>query len=103
VIIENDNNSQINPNLIEENKIKEDLEKEILLSKACMNLGEWNELKKHFSKINLLMKNNNDIEDDFLLNKDNDKNDDNNINDVNDDYIANNVEENENIFLLIMD
>ncbi len=101
IIIDNDNISKNNKNLLEENKLKSNLEKEILLSKACMNLGEWNELKKHFSKIKTLIKNNNnDIEDDLLYNKENENNDVNDINDMNDDYLTNNVEENKNIFFI---
>ena len=105
IIIENENdaNSQINKKLNEENKLKEKIEKEILLSKACMNLGEWKELKNHFSKILKLIKTNNDIEDTFLLNKSDERNDlydVNDINEMNEDFPTGNTEENENIFFI---
>lgn len=108
-IIENNNNSQINTNqpLDEENKnkneqkiLKENIEKEILLSKACMNLGEWDKLIKHFNKIKELFINNNDIEEQYLINNDEDKK--NSVlyedNDIIDDNVINSVDDNENIF-----
>ena len=53
---------------MDEEQIKETIEKELLLSKAYMNLGEWNELNNHFSKINQLF-NNKVIEEQLLINK----------------------------------
>ena len=52
---ESDKNEKVNVENI--NKI---IEKEILLSKACMNLSKWAQLKMHFSKIQNLFKNDND-------------------------------------------
>ena len=37
----------------EEEKFKNKIEKEILLSKACMNLGEWEELKNHLYNLRI--------------------------------------------------
>ena len=83
-------------------KLKESFDKEILLSKACMNLGEWKELKKHYFNINKLFKNNNDLDDQFLINNNEDKKNDlyggNDIND--DDNIATSAEEDENVFFI---
>ena len=59
-------------------KIKEDIQKELLLSKACMNLGEWEKLQIHFSNVTeifndyldlesqLITKDNEDTEEDYL-------------------------------------
>ena len=60
----NTSNNDINKNneSNNENKLKEDIEKEILLSKACMNLGEWNQLKEHFSNLNKLIKSSNALD-----------------------------------------
>ena len=43
-------NNSINPDELKNNNQKI-IEEEIILSKACMNLSEWSELKTHFSKI----------------------------------------------------
>ena len=94
-------NIQINDILKDENQLKEKIEKEILLSKACMNLGEWNELKKHFNKIKELFKNNNVIDEQFLINNNEEKKSDlYEINDINDDNIASSIDESENIFFI---
>ena len=55
------------------NHIQKTIEEEIILSKACMNLGEWNQLKNHFYKIHSLFKNDsNDIlEQNILIDNDN--------------------------------
>ena len=82
-------------------KLKEDIEKEILLSKACMNLGEWKELQKHCSNINKLFQNNNDLDEQFLINNNEDKKNDLDAeNDINEDTIATSAEEDENIFFI---
>ena len=47
-VINNNTNDAINNQKI--------IEEEIILSKACMNLSEWSELKTHFSKIYSLFK-----------------------------------------------
>ena len=44
-----------------EEDINKIINKEILLSKACMNLSKWPQLKTHFSKIQQLFKNDKDI------------------------------------------
>ena len=60
----------------EENKENEEdinkiIDKEILLSKACMNLSRWSQLKIHFSKIQKLFKNDKDIYEQLIMtNKD---------------------------------
>ena len=96
----NHNNININNSIIEEDKLKEDIEKEILLSKACMNLGEWSQLRKHFSNIMQLFKSNNDIDEQFLINNNEDKkNDIFDANDINEDNIANSVDD-ENWFFI---
>ena len=52
-IVINDSDIMKNNKIDEEKqlKLKESFDKEILLSKACMNLGEWTQLKSHFHKI----------------------------------------------------
>ena len=104
-IIENDNTKNDDNNnknkINEEEKLKEDIEKEILLSKACMNLGEWNQLKKHYSNINKLFKINNEIDEQILMNNNEDKkNDLYGVNDINDDNIATSAEDDENRFFI---
>ena len=47
--------NSVNIELNEDNEdlvIKNKIEKEILLSKACMNLGEWNQLENHLYNLN---------------------------------------------------
>ena len=51
-------------------ELKDNIEKELLLSKACMNLGEWNKLQIHFSKVNEIFRNYYDIESQLIV-KDN--------------------------------
>ena len=62
-IILNDNNTN--------NNVKKTLDKEIILSKACMNLSQWTQLKNHFYKIHSLFKNdsNDDLLDQNLMNE----------------------------------
>ena len=49
---------------------KKIIEEEIILSKACMNLSEWTELKSHFSKIYSFFKpENNDLYEQNILNE----------------------------------
>ena len=50
--------------------LKDDIEKELVLSKACMSLGEWNKLQYHFSKISDIFKNYHEIENQLII-KDN--------------------------------
>jgi hypothetical protein len=52
----------------EEGYINKIIEKEILLSKACMNLSKWPELKKHFTNIQILFKNDNDMYERIIMN-----------------------------------
>ena len=55
-----DERNTINTNVNEKNNaIQKTIEEEIILSKACMNLGEWTQLKKHFYKIHSLFRNDN--------------------------------------------
>ena len=106
----NDNiNKEINKNLLinkhknyqinnDEKQLKENIEKELLLSKACMNLGEWKKLTMHLSKINELF-NNKDIEKQLLFSKTEELFSFNYSND--DDNIDNNIiidENDENVF-----
>ena len=51
-----DRNSNINNNPNDVTNNQKMIEEEIILSKACMNLSEWSELKNHFSKIYFLFK-----------------------------------------------
>ena len=54
-----------------EEDINKIINKEILLSKACMNLSKWSQLKIHFSKIQKLFKNDKDIYEQLIIsNKD---------------------------------
>ena len=54
-----------------EEDINKIINKEILLSKACMNLSKWPQLKTHFSKIQQLFKNDKDIYEQLIMtNKD---------------------------------
>ena len=53
-----------------DNKIKENIEKELLISKACLNLGEWEKLQIHFSKISEVFKDFYELEN-LLITKDN--------------------------------
>ena len=60
--------NEINENPENINKI---IDKEIILSKACMNLSKWPQLKIHFSKIQKLFKNDSDIYEQLIMaNKD---------------------------------
>ena len=55
-----DERNTINTNIINinnNNLTQKTIEEEIILSKACMNLGEWTQLKSHFHKIHSLFKN----------------------------------------------
>ncbi len=52
----------------EDGSINKIIDKEILLSKACMNLSKWPELKRHFTKIQKLFKNNNDMYEQIIMN-----------------------------------
>ena len=51
-----DLNSNLINNQDDINNSQKMIEEEIILSKACMNLSEWSELKMHFSKIYSLFK-----------------------------------------------
>ena len=51
-------------------KIKEDMQKELLLSKACMSLGEWDKFQVHFSNVSEIFKDYYDLENQ-LITKDN--------------------------------
>ena len=51
-------NSNNNNNPDDTSNNQKIIEEEIILSKACMNLSEWSELKNHFSKIYSLFKSN---------------------------------------------
>ena len=96
-LINEHKNSQINN---DEKQLKENIEKELLLSKACMNLGEWKKLTMHLSKINELF-NNNDIEEQLLISKTEELLSINYIND--DDNLDNNIiidENDENVFCI---
>ena len=68
-------NTNLNNNENEESNsaIQKTIEEEIILSKACMNLNQWTQLKYHFSKINSLFKeDNNDIlEQSIIIENDN--------------------------------
>ena len=96
IINENENNN------INEEKLKKNIEKEILLSKASMNLGEWNELKKHYSNLNKLFKNNNDIDEQILMkNNEEKKNDLYEVNEeINEYNLASSAEDDENLFFI---
>ena len=63
-------------NKIENKENEEDInkiiDKEILLSKACMNLSKWSQLKIHFSKIQRLFKNDKDIYEKLIMTNKND-------------------------------
>ena len=76
----------------------------MLLSKACMNLGEWDKLKKHFSNLNKLFTNNNDIGEQILLKNNEDKNDLYDLYEVNEDIIDDNIatsaDDDENSFFI---
>ena len=51
------NNNTINiNNLNQNNSVQKTIEEEIILSKACTNLSQWNQLKNHFYKIHSLFK-----------------------------------------------
>ena len=50
-----------------EENISKIIEKEILLSKACMNLSRWPHLKIHFSKVQKLFKNEKDIYEQLIM------------------------------------
>ena len=52
-------NTNIIVNNIVEKDIKKIIDEEILLSKACMNLSQWTQLKSHFYKIHTLFKDDN--------------------------------------------
>ena len=78
---EYENNSKKNEKNNKENEnenLQATIEKEILLSRACMNLGEWNQLRYHFSKMNQLFKGNNYIDEQLIINKG--ENDDKDLN-----------------------
>ena len=94
-------NININNNTNNENAQKI-LEEEIILSKACMNLNEWSQLKIHFYKIHSLFKNDNNNEllfEQNMINENYNENDNYNIgkkSDINDDEKS---ESDINIFL----
>ena len=82
---DDDININTNSNNKKNSRIQKIVEEEIILSKACMNLGQWTQLKNHFYKIHSLFKNeNNEIIEQNLINE----NDNINIgkkSDINDD------------------
>ena len=39
-----------------DDRLKKNIEKELLISKACLNLGEWEKLQFHFSKVSEIFK-----------------------------------------------
>ena len=73
--IDNKNNitrNTVNIELNEENEdlvIKNKIEREILLSKACMNLGEWKQLENHLNSIKTSFINREDSRDIYLNNE----------------------------------
>ena len=54
---EEEENNENNKNEERKNEISKIIDKEIILSKACMNLSRWSQLKIHFSRIQKLFKN----------------------------------------------
>ena len=76
-----------------DNKLKKEIEKELLISKACINLGEWEKLEYHFSKINEKFIDYFNLENQ-LITKENEQSEENYIDDY--DYSYNN-ETNTNI------
>ena len=69
-----------------DNNLKEDIEKDLLLSKACINLSEWEKLDNHFSKVSEIFKDYYELENQ-LITKDNEDSQEDNIDDY--DYIYN--------------
>ena len=63
-------NNNINNSIEIKNNTQKVIEEEIILSKACMNLSEWSELKTHFNKIYSFFKSeNNAIYDKNIFNE----------------------------------
>ena len=91
-LYDENNNININ-NLNQDNKeVQKTIEEEIILSKACMNLCQWTQLKNHFYKIHSLFKNdNNDFfeqnlikeNENYNIGKKSDLNEDDKDNDLN--------------------
>ena len=69
-------------------KLKEDIEKELLISKACINLGEWDKLESHFSKIDDIFKDYYNLENQ-LITKENENSEEDNIDDYDYTYNSN--------------
>ena len=49
-----------------DDNLKEDIEKNLLISKACINLGEWEKLEIHFSKIREIFRDYYDLENQLI-------------------------------------
>ena len=64
-------------------KVIDEIQKEILLSKACMNLGEWEKLQIHFSEVNEIFKDYQDLENLYIAKEDNE--------DTQEEYIENDI------------
>ena len=84
-------------------KMKDEIEKELLLSKACTNLGEWENLQIHFSKINSIFKQYYELEnilikDDENFEEGNNKDDNRNNNDINSILTTNNINYVKNLY-----
>ena len=62
---EENNKNEKEKNVEDINKI---IDKEILLSKACMNLSKWPQLNNHFTKIQKLFRNDKDIYEQLIMN-----------------------------------
>ena len=92
----NNNKNNINTiltikNLNDENeKVKEEIQKELLLSKACANLGEWEKLQFHFSKISEILKKYHDLENE-LITKENEETEEDDINETKSNYDTNSI------------
>ena len=71
-------------------KLKEDMGKELLLSKACLNLGEWEKLQIHFSKIREIFKDYYELEN-LLITKENEDSKEDYIDNYNYTYVDTNT------------
>ena len=89
-----DNEEENNDNKKNEerkNEINRIIDKEIILSKACMNLSRWSQLKFHFSRIQNLFKNDKSAYEQLIMNtKDDILMKDFNINEEDEDQIEEN-------------
>ena len=88
---EKEENSENKKNEERKNEINKIIDKEIILSKACMNLSRWSQLKIHFSRIQKLFKNDKSAYEQLIMNtKDDILMKDFNINEEDEDQIEEN-------------